>query len=410
MSPGLRWYLVSTACALIPAGVQLVLFPYLLVVRLEASPARVGLAQMAAALPMLLLLLFGGLLGDRLEQRRLLVVLHGVMALLPLALAALIGAGQLGYPAVLAWAVASGVFAALALPPRDALLNRVAGDDVQRGVAAVVGVQLAAQVLGFLLGSGADRVGVVPLLLAQAGILVAAMLTTASIPADPRGAAPAGTGRFGRPARAALTELAEAAAVARRSPLIAPALVLAFAVGLLFAGTFMVLLPLMVRNFYGGGSVAMGAAFGAALLGAASSVAALFWRGSVTRPGRPVLMAGGMSAAALGLLALELPAAAFYAALYLWGAGGGVSVAVSRGMVQAAAPESYRARLLALFAAGVMGGVPLGSLLVGWSAELLGLRGAVLVPVAGMLLVLAALGLGSRLWWLEQPGVKPAPA
>ncbi len=410
MSSGLRWYLVSTACALVPAGVQLVLFPYLLVVRLEASPARMGLAQMAAQLPMLLLMLFGGLLGDRFEQRRLLVVLHGAMALLPLALAALIRAGQLGYPVLLGWAVASGVLAALALPPRDALLNRVAGDDVQRGVAAVVGVQLAAQVLGFVLGSGAERAGVVPLLLTQSGVLVAAMLTTALIPADPQGSEPARAARPGGGGRAALTELAEALVVAGRSPLIAPALVLAFAVGLLFAGTFMVLLPLMVRNFYAGGSMAMGAAFGAALLGAATSVVALLWRGAVARPGRPVLVAGGIGSLALGLLALELPAVAFYAALYLWGAGGGISVALSRGIVQAAAPEAHRARLLALFALGVMGGVPLGSLLAGWCAELLGLRGAVLVPVGGMLLVLVTLRLGSRLWWLKQPGAEPAPA
>lgn len=67
MTPGLRWYLTGTACFLVPGGIQMVLFPWLVAVFLHESPVRVGLAQSASQLPMLLLILWGGLIGDRID-------------------------------------------------------------------------------------------------------------------------------------------------------------------------------------------------------------------------------------------------------------------------------------------------------------------------------------------------------
>ena len=60
-------------------------------------------------------------------------------------------------------------------------------------------------------------------------------------------------------------------------------------------------------------------------------------------------------------------------------------------------PEE-RARILALFQLGLMGGAPVGAVLIGYLAALAGPRGAVVYPSACMLLVLAGLLLRSRLW------------
>src|SRR4029450_10273901 len=53
-----RWYLASVATFMIPAGVQMVLVPYLLAIELNQPAARYGLTQMAGQLPMLLFRLF----------------------------------------------------------------------------------------------------------------------------------------------------------------------------------------------------------------------------------------------------------------------------------------------------------------------------------------------------------------
>ena len=159
MTAGLRWYLTSTACFLVPGGIQMVLFPWLVAVYLHESPARVGLAQMSSQLPMLLLILWGGLLGDRLDQRRLLIGLHLAMAIPPLVMAWVVRADFIYYEVLIGWAVIGGSFAAFAQPARDALLNRVAGHDIQRVVTMAIGVQFGIQILGFALGSTADSIG-----------------------------------------------------------------------------------------------------------------------------------------------------------------------------------------------------------------------------------------------------------
>jgi len=71
---------------------------------------------------------------------------------------------------------------------------------------------------------------------------------------------------------------------------------------------------------------------------------------------------------------------------------------MTRAIVQEASPESHRARLMSVYSLGMMGGMPLGSLLLGWVTGEFGVRNAVLVPVFGMSIVIAALLLRSKLW------------
>ncbi len=76
MQAGLRWYLGSTALFLVPTGIQMVLYPWLVAIYLHETPERVGIAAMAGQIPMLFLILWGGLAGDRFDQQRLLVRLQ----------------------------------------------------------------------------------------------------------------------------------------------------------------------------------------------------------------------------------------------------------------------------------------------------------------------------------------------
>jgi MFS family permease len=345
---------------------------------------------MASQLPMLLLILWGGLLGDRVDQRRLLIGLHLGMMAPPLAMAVLVRADLVVYEVLLAWAVIGGCFGAFAQPARDALLNRVAGLDIQRVVTLAIGVQFGVQILGFGLGSLADKIGPATVMLMQAGFMLAAAFATSRVPQLPE--------RAPKERRNPLLEIGEGLSIAWQSDAIRPAILLTFAVGIFFAGTYLVVLPLMVRDIYHGSAGGIALAFAANMLGTCTTIFILMRRGGVDRPGRALVLGGLTSASILSVLHFELPLWGFYLAVYLWGLCGGISMTMSRSIVQESSPETHRARLMSVYSLGMMGGMPIGSVLLGWCVGHLGARNAVLIPVAGMLTVMAILLTRTQIW------------
>jgi MFS family permease len=404
MQAGLRWYLGSTALFLVPSGIQMVLYPWLVAIYLHESPERVGIAAMASQIPMLLLILWGGLIGDRFDQKRLLVRLQIGMTIPPLIMAYLAFHEQLTFGLLFAWAMVGGTFAAFVQPTRDALLNRVAGDEVQRVVTLAIGVQFGVQIIGFAIGSLAATTGVPILLVTQSLFFVAATIATHKIPLAPVAAKP-------RSSTSAFAAIAEGVSIAWRSPGIRPAVIQVFAVGMFFAGTYIVLLPLMVRDIYQGSSVGIALAFAANMLGTITSIFFMMRKDRVQRPGRLLICGSLISLSVLSLLMLPLPLWGFYFVVYLWGACGGVSMAMSRSIVQELSPATHRARLMSVYSMGMMGGMPIGSLLLGWCVGNFGVREAVLVPVLGMLVVTLGLAFATQLWQIKsEPSLSPSPA
>ncbi len=413
MPPPLRWYLVSSAFYLIPGGIQSVMFPWLVAVYLHESPAKVGFAQMAGQLPMVLLILFGGLLGDRVDQRALLIRLHLLMCLPPLCMALLVGADLIVYELLLAWAFVGGVFGSFVQPARDALLSRVAGRDIQRVVMLVTAVQFGVQILGFGLGAVTDEVGPIVLMCVQAACMAICAWTTMRLPAAPLATATTVTvdapprPPLGATVLQILRDIGEGLAIAWHSPTIRPAILLTFSVGIFFAGTYVVVLPLMVRDLYFSGARGIALAFGANMLGTVFTIFVLMWRGGIERPGRALLLGASVSCAILSLLHLELPEWLFYVVSFFWGMCGGVSMTMSRAIVQEAAPASHRARLMSVFQLGMMGGMPIGSVVLGWCVGEYGARNAVLIPVVGMACMVLFIAATSTLWSVRRDQPEP---
>lgn len=397
----LQWYLASTAFFLIPGGIQMVLFPWLVAVYLGESASRLGLLQMSSQLPMVLLILWGGLVGDRVDQRRLLIGLQCAMMIPPLLMAALVGADLLVYELLIAWALVGGCLGAFAQPARDALLNRVAGPDIQRIVTLAIGVQFGVQIVGFGMGSFAEIIGPAPLMVMQAVLLLIAVLATTRIPRLV--AVPA------RPRGSALRDISEGLAIVWRSDTIRPAVLITFAVGVFFAGAYMVILPFMVRDLYAGGADGIALVFAANMLGTCTTIFFLMRRGGLERPGRAMIIGSSVSLCILSLLSFELPAWAFYGVVYLWGLCGGISMTMSRAIVQEASPDSHRARVLSVYSLGMMGGMPIGAILLGWCVDQLGVRAAVYVPVVGMFCVLVLIVTRTRLWQVRRGAIEASP-
>jgi MFS family permease len=89
--------------------------------------------------------------------------------------------------------------------------------------------------------------------------------------------------------------------------------------------------------------------------------------------------------------------------VFVWGMCNGIWLSLSRALVQESAPASHRARILAVLTLGNLGGFPIGSLLAGQFIAVFGLRGAVLVPPLGFIIVCLVMVTCTGMWRFERP-------
>jgi MFS family permease len=393
MTAHLRAYLLANVAFLVPSGLVTIIFPWLIVVALHEPPERVGIAQMIAQLPALFLLLVAGLVADRVEQRRILIVTHLLVALGQLGIAALVFTDRLTFASLLALAVLGGIAGTFSGPPRDAMLSRVAGDQIQRTVILVIGLQFGAQIAGFVLASLTDLIGAPVLLVLSATLFALGAIPCAKLPSSEPGSTPRSH---------PLRDIGLGLSVALRSDAMRPALILTFALGLFFVGSFVVLLPLIIRDVYQGGAADLSLAFGANMTGTLVVIGILMRRGRIQRQGRAFMLALLFGAVVLSLLYLRPPYWAFFVLSFIWGLGGGFTMTMGRSIVQEAAPPELSARLLSIYAFAMSAGMPIGSFAIGYAAAAFGTLNAALLPAAGMALTILAVHLTSECWRLGE--------
>ena len=397
METRLAWYLVSSASFVIPLGVGQLLLPWLLAIYLEESATRIGLAQTIAQLPVVMLVLWGGWLGDRMDQRRLLIYLTGIMAIPPLVLAAIFYWGSVTYALVVVYSVIMGCFMAFVQPARDALVNRVAGQRIQQVVTITVGLQWGVQIIGFAIGSTADFVGPTILLLLISLFMGAAMLAVKLIP-------PLEVIE-NEETDGIVSQIKDGLRIAWRNLKIRIAMLQILALAVFFSGAYLVLLPVMIRELYGGGSLGLAGGFGFNLAGTVLATLVLMKTGRIRYPGRALIFGTLFSCSFLLTLTLPLVDWLFYLILFFWGAGGGLIVIMSRSIVQENAPDTHRARIMSIFSLAMMGGSPIGSLLMGLLIDQVGVHIATLFPVIGMIITALFLVVRLPLWAIQSASV-----
>jgi MFS family permease len=385
------WYLGTQASWFTSFGVQTIVFPWLVAVALREPAQRVGIAQTAMMAPAIAFMLLGGTVADRGDCRALLVRYHVLAAGPPLILAIVAVSGVLSYPVLIGYALTAGTLGAFVVPTRDALLTRVVSRERERAIAVTSAVQFLCQMVGILAAGWTSAVGAAPLLVGQ-GLLLAlgALAALRLLPAPSRPESRRDESRL----RAMQDGVREAWASER----VFPILVGMLAVGVLYGGSFAVILPLVVRDVYGGSSselALVNVCFWAGTIGATLAQIRL---GALQRPGRAVLVAMACGALILAAMAVPGPLWRFAALCGVWGVGAGVVLTQGRTIVQLGTRESHRARALAIFQLGFTGGAPLGALALGYVVAVVGPRAAVVFPAATMTIVLAVLLSRSRLW------------
>lgn len=375
-------YMLALGAHFAAGGLMSVIWPWLIAHELNASDALVGFAQMSATLPMMLLVLIGGANADGRNLPSYIARLQLSSALLPIVLAILVAAHALSYVNAVICMFVLGIIAAFILPARDSLLSHVSPPNLglARTAAIATGATFGGQLVGASIGASAGYIGAVPLLCAQGALLAVAAMLTARIPFEARHATPPTERERLSRLRHELTD--GIMVVARNERL--RTIILYLLIGApLFNGMFLVGFPLMVRDVYHGSAGMLSITIMAFLVGLTVSAFAFSRARPVERPGRLILLLALNNILVFGVAHFAPPFPYFAALMLWWGLVSGISMSLTRGMVQMAAPHAYRARVLSVLQLTNVAGGPPGSLLYGLLSQAIGIQNTLLVvPVA----------------------------
>jgi MFS family permease len=389
-----RWYLAGCGSWFGGVGMQQVLLPWLVVGELGAGAEWAGTVQMTVMLPSVALLLIGGAVADRVDPKRMLVWLHLLGALPPLVLAVTTALGLLSLPILIACAAGIGIVSAISFPARDSLLARVSSGNLMRAVTGMTIAQFGAQGVGMALAGAARWLGS-PLALGIQGLCVA--LGAGTLAGVPARAAPSTQQKAAPPSA---SELFVGLRLVMRSEL-RLVLVMVCGIGLLFSGSYHVVLPIAVRDIYGGDVQQVSILLMMFPLGTILGSFLILARGGIRRKGRALLLALTAAALAIVISGVGLPFPGLVLATLAWGLGGSVFMNTSRTLFQERAPEAERGRVLAVQTLGFAGSGPVGALLAGLVAARFGPLAAMTAFGVGMLLLVVLVAATSNLRRLE---------
>jgi MFS family permease len=353
-----------------------------LVLNLTGSGVDLGLTVALQFLPMLLFGMWGGLLADRLDKRRLLVATQAAGGVLAVALWALVATGTVQLWMVYVFAFLLGVVTMVDMPTRQAFVIEMVGPDE---VPNAVGLNSAMFNTGRILGPAAAGV-----VIAWFGVAPAFLANGLSFLAVIGGLLAMRTEELFRrePAERRPGEVRAGLRYVWAEPTLRSTLFLVAVLGT-FGFNFVVVLPLLARYTFSGGA-GLYSVF-TALMSVGSLVGALI-AASRARPSRALLLGAGT---AFGLLMLGTAAApnAATAGALLVGVGLAVMLflATANTTLQLSSDPAMRGRVMALYGLLFLGSTPVGGPLLGWVAEQwgpragLGLGGAItLVAAAGV--------------------------
>jgi MFS family permease len=380
--PNYRRYIAGQSVSLIGTWMQMAAQSWL-VLTLTGSATTLGVIVALQTLPVLLLGPYGGVVADRIDKRRLMVILQIAMGVQALILGVLTVMGTVRLWEIGALAALLGLNNAFENPARQAfMLEMVGGESLRNAVSLNSVLVNVARVIGpAVAGALIATVGEGPCFLLNAasfGAVVASLVTLdrgAIHPSPPSGREPG--------------QLREGLRYVRRSPeLGVPLLMMALAGALAYE--FQVTLPVMARQGLHVGATGYG--FMTAAMGVGAVVGGLF----VATKGRTGLPPLVLAASAFGVvLALAAMAPDLPLELVALALAGGASISfmsTGNSTLQLSAAPSMRGRVMALWFVAFQGSTPIGGPIVGWVMAQAGARAG--LGVGGVTcFVVALLGL-----------------
>jgi MFS family permease len=345
-----------------------------LVLELTGSAFDVGMVTTLGTLPILLFTLYGGVVADRVDKRRFIMILQGIMMVEAAALAGLTLSGVVTVHWVWALALIHGTAVAFEVPARQSyLVELVPREDLVSAAALNSTIYNLARVIG---------PGVAGVVLAVSYVAVLVGLVKIRH-------------------REELLRSAERPSVFTGVHFIAAeptlkALTSQMILMTIFGVSFIPILPVFARDVLGTEASGYGALTSAIGIGAA--MGAIIVGGIGRRIPRARLASGGAIALGVSVISFSLmrsltPGLICMAVTGAAMATTGISTATS---LQLAASSDLRGRVMAVYSFVVLGLAPVGAFQAGWVGEHWGTP--IAIGASGVIALLGAFILRSRLW------------
>ncbi|WP_228564472.1 MFS transporter [Catenulispora rubra] len=378
--PNYRLFMTGQSISLVGTWMQMTAQSWL-VLTLTHSSTALGLVVALQTLPVLLFGPYGGVVADRADKQRLMIILQTAMGIQALVLGLLTVFGVVSFWEVCALAVVLGMNNAFENATRQSFVREMVGRDELRNAITLNSVMVnAARAVGPAVGG---------VLIAVVGIGICFLFNAASFVA-----VVASLVRMDRsalqpspPTPRARGQLREGLRYAAATPTIAIPLAMMGLVGLL-AYEFQVSLPVFVERTFHGGSVAFG--FMTSAMGVGAVVGGLFTAARGRTGLRPMVIASTGFGVSM-LAAAYAPVFALSCAVMLLVGWASVSfIAIGNSTIQLTSDPEKRGRMIALWQVAFQGTTPIGGPLVGWVIALSDPRSG--LAVGGVSCLVAAAG------------------
>jgi MFS family permease len=350
-----------------------------LVYRLTGSELLLGVVAFASQIPLLVLAPFGGVLGDRWDRRRILVVTQVLSALQSFALAALVFTDRITVPYLIGLQVVQGIINAFDTPARQAFVVEMVEEpeDLPNAIALNSSMFNASRIIGpTIAGILIAAVGEAWCFLFD-GISYVAVIASLLAMRFVRSEQPRKQSHLIDELRVGFRYVAGFAPVA--------AILLQVTLISVLGMPYAVLMPVIAAKVLHGGPHTLGLLMTASGAGALAGTIYLAARHTVLGLGKVIVAATVALSAGLIAFSFSNTLIVSMAVLPFVGAGMMLQSAAANTNLQTVVDQNLRGRVMAFYTMAVLGTQPIGSLLAGALAERIGAQHTIFLGALGCL-------------------------
>jgi MFS family permease len=357
-----------------------------LIYRLSHSPRLLGLDQFLGGLPIFLFTLIGGVVADRVERRKILLMSQWLQMASAAILTALVAAGVVQVWEILCLSFVSGFAQAFGGPAYSALIptlvdredmpNAIALNSIQFNLAVTVGPALAGVTLAHLGEKWCFGLNAVSFL---APIITLSMISTRFLP--------------DKPVETMFKSLMQGFRFIWGHGAMVGVIVLAFTMTFLSMPT-RTYIPVFVKDIFNRGAETYGNMLSLMGIGSIIGSLAIAGAGNISRKGRFALSMLILLGAGISVFSFSKLLPLSYGVLVLVGATMMAVFATVISLVQLIVTDEMRGRVMSVYNFAFRGGMPMGNLFSSWLVPkftaplVLGVNGFLLVVVALYFLVI----------------------